>query len=317
MSNWKRYIDSIPSSFRELFIEFKNDPKFEHTLGRNFIEQFVKSKVFHSGQGKTTNPNGDIKAMESAIKNFVKDGGGFNESNSIVLSIRSGKNLSSSKTWEIIEYLRKQHKLDANLAWVTVTDKKLNNNVVITILGTRKMFCKIASLNIETTGLSKHDKIIDIGIVKYDREGDMILKTSQLVNPGFSFSLASTRSTGITNKMVKNKPGIKYIKNKFKKVLSDADYILIHNGGYGIPFLQRELGKNILRKNKVVDLLKISRFFDNKKGSSHTLTAICKRYKVKIKNHRVVPSAISTYECLKQMIYTHGFSLDDFVYRYK
>ncbi|MCX5778744.1 MAG: exonuclease domain-containing protein [Elusimicrobia bacterium] len=176
--------------------------------------------------------------------------------------------------------------------------------------------CSIAVLDIETTGLNANDKIIDIGIVVYSK-GKMIKQISQLVNPGFSISSKSTKVHSITNEMVKKMPDINKIQPEIKKLLKDVDYILIHHGGYSIPFLQRELGIRIFSKKEIVDLLKVSMFIE-KSSVKHDLDSFCKRYRVKwLKNHRVINEAKAIYQCFEKMLHKKGFTLGEVISRFK
>lgn len=70
--------------------------------------------------------------------------------------------------------------------------------------------------DLETTGLSSdRDKITEIGAVKI-RDGIIVDKFSQLVNPEMEISEQITELTGITNEMVEDKPTIDKVLPKSK-----------------------------------------------------------------------------------------------------
>jgi len=95
-------------------------------------------------------------------------------------------------------------------------------------------------LDVETTGLNfkKHDRIIEIGIVKIDDNGNFIEGFETLLNPEQDAGPVTVH--GITNEMVADAP-------KFSEIAYDVfeflkgSYVAAHNADFDFPFLNSEL----------------------------------------------------------------------------
>ncbi|NMC46228.1 MAG: DNA polymerase III subunit epsilon [Chloroflexi bacterium] len=96
---------------------------------------------------------------------------------------------------------------------------------------------RIVAFDLETTGLDpQHDKIIEIGAVKF--EGEKVLETYQtLINPQRLISPEITQITSITNEMVRNAPLIEEVKAEFADFLEDVP-LLGHNVQFDLSFLR-------------------------------------------------------------------------------
>jgi DNA polymerase-3 subunit epsilon len=115
---------------------------------------------------------------------------------------------------------------------------KLRNKKIYTII------------DIETTGgMSKRDRITEIGIVKHD--GEKIIETfSSLVNPERSIPNEITRITGITNQMVANAPKFYELAKKIIEITENAIFVA-HNVSFDYGFIKEEfasLGYTFTRK---------------------------------------------------------------------
>lgn len=95
----------------------------------------------------------------------------------------------------------------------------------------------IVAFDLETTGLDPtHDKIIEIGAVKFD--GGEVLETYQtLINPQRLISPEITQITSITNAMVRDAPMIEEVRDEFADFLGDAP-LLGHNVQFDLSFLR-------------------------------------------------------------------------------
>ncbi|NMB62647.1 MAG: DNA polymerase III subunit epsilon [Chloroflexi bacterium] len=96
---------------------------------------------------------------------------------------------------------------------------------------------RIVAFDLETTGLDpQHDKIIEIGAVKF--EGEKVLETFQtLINPQRLVSPEITQITSITNEMVRDAPLIEEVKDEFTNFLEDVP-LLGHNVQFDLSFLR-------------------------------------------------------------------------------
>lgn len=113
----------------------------------------------------------------------------------------------------------------------------------------------------ETTGLSAtSDRIIEIGAVKFDKNG-IIDKFETLVNPQKSIPAECTAINHITNEMVKDAPLSKDAVSDFCKFI-DGSILIAHNAGFDLGFLNEECKRAKLAetKNKALDTLTLVRW---------------------------------------------------------
>ena len=157
-------------------------------------------------------------------------------------------------------------------------------------------------LDTETTGLSVRDghRIVEIGCIEYDN----LIPTKETfhcyLNPERKVSESALKVHGYTDEFLSNKKKFKEIADEFLKFI-EGKRIIIHNAEFDIAHLNNELSlinrKKILKDN-VVDTLEIAR---NKfPGSSISLDALCKRYKID-NSKRVKHTALIDCELLSKV----------------
>ncbi len=113
----------------------------------------------------------------------------------------------------------------------------------------------LVSLDLETTGLSPgKDKIIEIGAVKTDSNGNQIEEFNSLVNPGILISDFIENLTGISNDDVLNSLKFVDIVDEFQSFLDDS-IIIGHNIEFDLRFLSEE---GLKLNNKFVDTWRFS-----------------------------------------------------------
>ncbi len=136
-------------------------------------------------------------------------------------------------------------------------------------------------LDTETTGLSVKDghRLVEIGCIELDNLVPTKKKFHCYLNPERKVSEKALEVHGYTDEFLSTK-------KKFSEIVDDfLDFIegkklIIHNAEFDLSHLNNELkilGKDIL-KNNVVDTLILAR--DKFPGSSVSLDALCKRYKI-------------------------------------
>jgi DNA polymerase-3 subunit alpha (Gram-positive type) len=156
--------------------------------------------------------------------------------------------------------------------------------------------------DIETTGLSaRNDKITEIGAVKI-KNGIVIDKFEQLINPEIPIPHNITSLTGITDDMVSNMPRIEDVLPKFIDFIGDS-ILVAHNASFDVGFIREACNNmNINLDNAVLDTLALSRaLFPNLK--SHKLNVIAKFLNVElISHHRAVDDAKATADILIKML---------------
>ena len=160
--------------------------------------------------------------------------------------------------------------------------------------------------DLETTGLSplKGDSIIEIGAVKV-KEGKIIDKYDELINPGIKLSEEIVQITGITDDMLKGK------RNEYEAVRDFMRWVgnlpmVAHNAKFDISFIEAAYDKYNLGilVNKVIDTLGLSRYLESKERY-HNLATLVKRYEIpwdEDKHHRADYDAEGTALIFSKML---------------
>jgi DNA polymerase III subunit epsilon len=148
--------------------------------------------------------------------------------------------------------------------------------------------------DIETTGLSpEQNKIIEIGALKV-KDGKVIDKFSEFINPGISLPENIIKLTGITDQMLSNVETEEVVVAKFIEFAED--YILLgHNIMFDYSFTKvaaKRIGLSFEKSG--LDTLIISRKL-LKDLESKSLTSLCKYYGIENKRaHRAYEDARAT-----------------------
>ena len=136
-------------------------------------------------------------------------------------------------------------------------------------------------LDTETTGLSVKDghRIVEIGCIELDNLIPTKNKFHCYLNPERKVSEKALEVHGYTDEFLSNKKKFSDIVNEFLFFI-EGKKLIIHNAEFDLSHLNNELGilsKNKI-KNEVVDTLILAR--DKFPGSSISLDALCKRYRI-------------------------------------
>ena len=133
----------------------------------------------------------------------------------------------------------------------------------------------------ETTGFNAGgaDSIIEIGAVKI-KNGEIIERYDELINPGKPLPKKITELTNITDEMLKDKDNEEKAVKRFIKWFKDLPMVA-HNAKFDVSFLEMAYRKYDLGSftNPVIDTLELSRTMDNN-YARHSLSALVKRYDV-------------------------------------
>ena len=133
----------------------------------------------------------------------------------------------------------------------------------------------------ETTGFNAGgvDSIIEIGAVKI-KNGEILEKYDELINPGRPLPTRITEVTNITDDMLKDKDNEENAVKRFIKWFGNCPMVA-HNAKFDVSFLEMAYKKYGLGefKNPVIDTLELSRTLDNT-YARHSLSALVKRYEV-------------------------------------
>jgi len=137
-------------------------------------------------------------------------------------------------------------------------------------------------LDTETTGLSVKDghRIVEIGCVELDNLIPTSKKFHCYLNPERKVSEKAFEVHGYTDDFLSTKKKFKEIADDFINFINNKR-LIIHNAEFDLSHLNNELsllGKNKIDKKNVVDTLELAR--DKFPGSSISLDALCKRYRI-------------------------------------
>ena len=132
----------------------------------------------------------------------------------------------------------------------------------------------------ETTGFNAgYDQMIEIGAVKI-KEGAIIDRFDELINPGKHIPDKITELTCITDDMVKDCDNEENVTKRFLEWTGNLPMVA-HNAKFDISFIESSMRKYNLGefKNTVIDTLELSRTLDQG-FARHSLSALVKRYNV-------------------------------------
>jgi len=137
-------------------------------------------------------------------------------------------------------------------------------------------------LDTETTGLSVKDghRIVEIGCIELDNLIPTSKKFHCYLNPERKISEKAFKVHGYTDEFLSTKQKFKEIADDFINFINNKR-LIIHNAEFDLSHLNNELsllGKNKIDKKNVVDTLELAR--DKFPGSSISLDALCKRYRI-------------------------------------
>lgn len=152
-------------------------------------------------------------------------------------------------------------------------------------------------LDIETTGLSADDEIIEISAIKI-KNNEVVNTFSSLVNPKQLISQKIISITGITNEMVQEAPDIKTILPQFIEFIGDNTLIGHNIKSFDIPFINRKCKKFSICtfENKLVDTLYLSKKQLNLCNNS--LDSIANHFNIVNENaHRALSDCYTTWKC--------------------
>ena len=140
-------------------------------------------------------------------------------------------------------------------------------------------------LDIETTGIYKSDRMIEVGAVEIVN-GSIKEVFHQYVNPGIPIPLQATRIHGITDDMVRDEPSFEEVADSLINLVRDAQ-LIIHNAPFDVYYINFELALLAQKKKRecvfvqdlcgeLVDSLIIAR--EKFPGQPNSLDALIARF---------------------------------------
>ena len=160
--------------------------------------------------------------------------------------------------------------------------------------------------DVETTGFNAGgaDSIIEIGAVLI-KNGEIIDRFDELINPGRKLPLKIVELTNITDDMLKDKDDEETVVKRFRDFFKDYP-LVAHNAKFDMSFMRMAYKKYNLGEltNTVIDTLELSRALDSG-FAKHGLSALVKRYDVpwdETAHHRADYDAEGTALVLSKML---------------
>ena len=149
-------------------------------------------------------------------------------------------------------------------------------------------------VDVETTGLSARDEIIELSAIKFRNFSPVEVFTT-LIKPKKEIPPEATRVNHITNDMVLSSPTINQITPAFLEFIADTDILVGHNLEFDLKFLH-VWGINFHNeKRKYYDTLSLSRRTIETSDRSYSLDSICQEYNIFRDNaHRATSDCLAT-----------------------
>lgn len=98
--------------------------------------------------------------------------------------------------------------------------------------------------DIESTGLNVlRDRILQLAIIKFQKNNNQPEELSMLINPGVPISEESFQVHGISAKDLSNKPVFAQVSDKIFKFIGDADLAGYNSNRFDIPMLVEEFAR--------------------------------------------------------------------------
>ncbi|MBM7624748.1 exonuclease domain-containing protein [Sporohalobacter salinus] len=164
-----------------------------------------------------------------------------------------------------------------------------------------KIINTAAFIDVETTGLSQQDKIIELAITlfEFDEKTGQIIEIkdsySDLRDPGIKIPKDATKIHGLKNEDVKDK---ELNKDKIKDIIKKANYLIAHNASFDKRFV-KELFPEVKNKTWLCSMNDIN--WKKKGFESKSLENLIKKHQIAEKQlHRAQNDVATSIELLNQ-----------------
>ncbi|MHC1772985.1 MAG: exonuclease domain-containing protein [Flexilinea sp.] len=157
-------------------------------------------------------------------------------------------------------------------------------------------------VDVETTGLNPNlDKLIELGAIRV-KDGEIVDRYQQLINPGISIPKRITEINGITDSMVRDAPKIDSVINLYSEFIGNG-VLVGHNVHFDVNFLY-EAYVNCLNcplTNDFIDTLRFARLL-YRNFPNHKLPTVVSHLGIaETTEHRALSDAIYTHQIFQRM----------------
>ena len=165
-------------------------------------------------------------------------------------------------------------------------------------------------LDVETTGLSpRAARVCEVAAVSY-RNGEKLAELAELVNPGCRIPPECTAVHGITDAMVKDRPGFAAVAPRLLGML-EGSYFVAHNAPFDRGFIEMELRRIGLHfpvpPHRVIDTLALARKWTSRKFASNKLGNIAADLGIKADGwHRALADVEMTSKVFHSFLASEG-----------
>ncbi len=158
-----------------------------------------------------------------------------------------------------------------------------------------------AIVDVETTGLGRADRIIEIACVRLMGFRE-VARFESLINPGMSIAPKASEVSGITDEMVAQAPIFPEVAPAFEELLCDA-VLVAHNAPFDLSFISRERKRWSLPswRGPVLDTLRLAR--NTLTLPSYALGSLAQSLQLANRpQHRAMSDVLTTVSLLETLI---------------
>jgi DNA polymerase-3 subunit epsilon len=174
---------------------------------------------------------------------------------------------------------------------------------------------RFAVVDVETSGLAPRHRVLQVGVVVVDGEGNVLDRWSSLMAPRsrWFFRVGPTSLHGIHRRDVRHAPPAEAVLRELASRLQGNRFVA-HNAPFDIGFIQRAAGRHgvAIAINEPLCTLRMSRALDPEHRQRHRLSDLCERYGiVLVRPHDALADADATAAVLPHLLRAHGVTTVD------
>jgi DNA polymerase III subunit epsilon len=174
---------------------------------------------------------------------------------------------------------------------------------------------RFAVVDMETSGLAPRHRLLQVGVVVVDGDGQVLDRWSSLLAPRsrWFFRVGPTSLHGIHRRDVRHAPPAVDVLRELAARLEGSRFVA-HNAPFDIGFLQRAAARHgvVVPINEPLCTLRMSRALDPDRRERHRLADLCERYGVAlVRPHDALADADATAAVLPHLLHAHGVTTVD------